>query len=406
MSRLTAWITASVLGLLLASAAPPTFAQAPGVPTPPFAPAWGMLAGWDVFAKKGCGGCHALRGFGPLTGPDLGRVTTATGFYDVGAAMWNHLPRMGEQMRAERVERPTLTAADVENVIAFLFTARYFDDLGDGRAGQRLFRAKGCVTCHSIAGAGGKVGPPLDGLKKANSPVLVAAAMWNHGPEMAEAMKAQRVARPTFKGQELVDIIAYIVQAASDTPGDTVQVVPGTPSTGQALFVQKRCVTCHAVGGTGGKVGPDLGKSGQHVSLTQFAARMWNHGPAMWAKMKERNVAVPKLSGQEMADVLAFLYTKHYFDARPSAARGGQLVRERGCTACHAVRGQGGKSAADFATSTVTGSASSLVAAMWNHAPRMEATAESKAVAWPVLTGPELGDITAYLMSLRTTAKP
>ena len=402
-------ITRTVFGILIVvgavSQAGAQQSSTPASPTQPFAPAWGMLAGWDVFAKKGCGGCHAVRGVGPVTGPDLARVTSGTSFFDVGAAMWNHLPRMGERMRAERIERPTLTPADVENVIAFVFTARYFDDLGDGKAGQRLFAAKGCVKCHAVGGAGGQVGPPLDALKRANSPVLVAAAMWNHGPEMAEAMKAQGIARPIFRDKELVDVIAYVVQAAKDTPGDTAQVVPGTPSRGQTVFTEKQCATCHAVGGKGGTVGPDLGHSGHHVSLTQLAARMWNHGPAMWAKMKERNLAVPKLSGQEMADILAYLYTNHYFDQRANVARGGQLVRERGCAACHSVRGQGGKSAADFATSTVTGSPSSIVAAMWNHASRMEATAETKTLAWPVLTGAELGDIAAYLVSLRAPTR-
>src|SRR5262245_32953772 len=226
MSRLSRWITSIAVGFVLVVAVPPVRAQqAPAAPAAPFAPSWALLAGWDVFAKKGCGGCHALRGAGPVIGPDLGRTHSGTSFYDVGAAMWNHLPRMGEQMRAQRVERPKLTPADVENVAAFVFTARYFDELGDGRAGQKLFAAKGCVTCHAVAGAGGKVGPPLDAMKKANSPVLVAAAMWNHGPEMAEVMKAQGATRPTFKDRELVDLIAYVVQAAKDTPGDTAQVV-------------------------------------------------------------------------------------------------------------------------------------------------------------------------------------
>ena len=406
MSQLRRWITTLAVGFLLVSAAaPPARAQAPAPPTPPFAPAWGMLAGWDVFAKKGCGGCHALRGFGPLTGPDLGRIRSGTGFYDIGAAMWNHLPRMGEEMRAGRIERPKLTPVDVQNVIAFVFTAGYFDELGDGRAGEKLFAAKGCVTCHSVGGAGGKVGPPLDALKKANSPVLVATAMWNHGPEMAEVMRAQGVARPQFKDRELVDIIAYVVQAAKDAPGDTAQVVPGTPSRGETLFAEKQCATCHAVGGKGGTIGPNLGSSGHHVSLTQFAARMWNHGPGMWVQMKARNIAVPKLSGQDMADVLAYLYTSHYFDQRASAARGARLVRDRGCTTCHSVRGQGGKAAADLATSTVVGSSSSVVAAMWNHAPQMENAADAKRVAWPVLSGADLADIAAYLASLHA-AKP
>ena len=395
MTGVRQWFMHAALGLVIVATV--SAAEAQQSPTPPFAPAWGLLAGWDVFAKKGCGGCHALRGAGPVTGPDLARIQSGTSFFDIGAAMWNHLPRMGAQMRAQRIERPKLTPADVENVAAFVFTAGYFDDLGDGRAGQKLFAAKACLMCHAVGNSGGQVGPPLDAMKKANSPVLVAAAMWNHGPEMAEIMKAQGVARPTFKDRELVDVIAYVVQAAKETPGETAQVVPGTPSRGQALFTEKQCVTCHAVGGKGGTVGPKLGTSGQHVSLTQFAARMWNHGPAMWAAMKARNIAVPQLSGQEMADLLAYLYTNHYFDQRASAARGARLVRDRGCTTCHAVRGQGAKTAADFATSTAVRTPASVVAAMWNHSGEMESAADAKRVAWPVLSGAELADIAAFL---------
>ena len=108
MTRVTRCIPGGLAAiiLLVAVALPAADAQAPAPPTPPFAPAWGMMAGWDVFAKKGCGGCHALRGFGPQTGPDLGRITSGIGFFDIGAAMWNHLPRMGEQMRAARIRSP------------------------------------------------------------------------------------------------------------------------------------------------------------------------------------------------------------------------------------------------------------------------------------------------------------
>jgi mono/diheme cytochrome c family protein len=245
-------------------------------------------------------------------------------------------------------------------------------------------------------------------MRRASSPVLVAAAMWNHGPEMAAAMKAKGLARPTLQAAELLDLIAYVVGAARDAGGETAQVVPGTPERGEKRFAERHCATCHAVGGKGPRVGPDLGTTRQHVSLTAFAARMWNHGPAMWARMKERGLEVPRLAGQDMADVLAYLFTVHYFDQRASAARGAALVRDRGCTACHAVRGEGGKAAADFATSTVVGSPTALLAAMWNHGPRMDARAESSGVVWPVLRGQDLADITAYLGSLgrRPTAPP
>jgi mono/diheme cytochrome c family protein len=398
-SRVVTATAVSILTLLLALGEA-LAQQPPAPPTLPFAPAWGMIAGWDVFANKGCGKCHAVRGVGGGVGPDLGRIATARSFFEIGAAMWNHLPRMGARMRELGIERPVLSPREAADLIAFLFTAQYFDESGDAKAGERLFAAKGCVQCHAVGGKGGTVGPALDGLKKANSPVLVAAAMWNHGPQMAEVMKAKGIPRPAFQERELVDLIAYVVQAAQDTGGETAQVVPGTPERGQMIFAARQCVACHSVGGKGAKVGPDLGTATHHLSLTRFAERMWNHGPPMWAKMKERGIEVPKLSGQDVADILAYLYTSRYLDDKASSQRGAHLVRDKGCLTCHSVRGKGGKLAADYATSRVVSSPVSLVAGMWNHSAYMEAKAQKQDIAWPVLTGQELGDIAAYLASL------
>jgi len=408
MSRSTwcaRWLPA-VCGLVLLSAVAPARAQPPAPPKP-FGPDWAMFAGYDVFVKKGCGQCHSVRGVGGKIGPDLARIRTEAGFYELGAALWNHLPLMGARMRQEGRERPTLTALDVSNLLAFLFTAQYADESGDATAGERLFAAKGCVRCHGAGGQGGDGGPPLTALRRANSPVLVATAMWNHGPKMAEAMRARDIPRPTFKGKELVDIIAYVV-AAGPRPeaAETVQVVPGTPERGEKLFADKQCVTCHTIGGKGGTVGPMLGRA-HHVSLTQFAGAMWNHGPAMWARMKERGIAVPQLAGQDTADIVAYLYTAHYFDhTAGSATRGRQLVQTKGCLGCHSVRGKGGTVSADFATSTVVGSSASVIAAMWNHSRSMEDKARTRDVKLPALTGAELADITRYLGSLAPRPTP
>ncbi len=338
----------------------------PQQPPLPFAPDWALLAGWDVYAKKGCGQCHGVRSSSEgRAAPDLARIQSATGFFDLGAALWNHLPLMGTKMREMGIERPTLTPLEVANVLAFIFTAQYGDEQGNAKTGERLFTAKGCVQCHSVGGKGGSVGPALDALKRTNSPVLVAARMWNHGPRMAETMQAKGIERPTFKRNELVDIIAYITATAKDPGGDSAQIVPGTPERGEKLFREKQCAACHTIGGKGGKVGPELGRA-HHVSLTQFAGLMWNHGPAMWARMKERGIQAPELTGQEMAEV-----------------------------------------AADFATSNVVGSPSALVAAMWNHSRAMEDRAQKRGIKLPTLKGQELADISAYFRSLtKATAAP
>ena len=394
--------SACCASFLLATSA---VAQQPATQPPrPFAPDWALIAGWDVYAQKGCGQCHGVRsGSEGRTAPDLARIQSGTGFYDLGAAMWNHLPLMGAKMREMGIERPTLTPLELSNVLAFVFTAQYNDELGDAKTGERLFTAKRCVQCHAVGGKGGSVGPPLDALKRANSPVLVAARMWSHGPQMADAMRAKGIDRPTFRRNELVDIIAYITATAKDPGGETAQVIPGTPERGEKLFPDKQCAGCHTIGGKGGKVGPELGRA-HHVSLTQFAGLMWNHGPAMWARMKERGIQAPELTGQEMADIVAYLYTAHYFDpAAGNSTRGRQVLETKGCVSCHSVRGRGGKVAADFVTSNVVGSPAAVVAAMWNHSRSMEDQASKQGVKLPTLKGQELADLVTYLRSLRGT---
>lgn len=131
---------------------------------------------------------------------------------------------------------------------------------------------------------------------------------------------------------------------------------------------------------------------------------MWNHAPAMVAKMHERNIEVPQLTGQQMADILAYLFTTRYFERPGSARRGEALLQSKGCLGCHAIAGKGGKVGGDFARSALVGSPERLIAGMWNHSRLMEEQATARGVAWPVLTGPELGDLAAYLGTLARPA--
>jgi mono/diheme cytochrome c family protein len=398
MSRPTRTARAALGFLVLALVAVPApLVRAQEQPPHPFAPTWANLAGATVFSQKGCGLCHAIRGYGATAGPDLSQIERKS-FFDLGAAMSNHL-------RGVNIRKPTLSPEETTSLIAFLFTLQYYDPGGDRTAGEQLFTAKGCALCHEVGGKGGHRGPGLDFLKRGYSPVLVAAALWNHGPEMAEAIEAQGIKRPTFEGKELADLIAYIVSAAKDGGGELVQVAPGTPERGAKLFASKQCVTCHSVGGKGGKVGPELGRR-QHVSLTQFTALMWNHGPKMWAKMQERGIQVPRLKPQEMADIVAYLYVSHYFDEVVDPGRGQQVLDSKGCLSCHTARGKGTKVGTDLATYPAARSSAALVASLWNHPRWLEARRQE--VPSPLFTGQELADVAAYLATLpkASTAKP
>ena len=181
------------------------------------------LAGSRVFGAKGCVKCHTINGVGGEGAPDLGRIRRPRSFYDLATAMWNHAPRMAERMAELGIPKPQLDSREAGDLVAFLFTVDYFDPPGRVDAGRQLFTEKRCVVCHQVGGTGGVVGPNLDFLKQYGSPIFLATAMWNHGPQMSEAMQARGIARPTFKDAELRDLIAYVNSASPvwpQSPGD------------------------------------------------------------------------------------------------------------------------------------------------------------------------------------------
>lgn len=391
------WFVRWIIAALLLFLSSPVLAAEDAL----FSPTQDPIAGSRIFGAKGCARCHAINGVGGKVGPDLGRIPRPRSFYDLAAAMWNHFPRMAARMKELGVTRPHLDTRETGHLIAFLYTLNYFDPPGSPKAGKKLFTQKRCVVCHQVGGTGGVVGPNLDFLKQYGSPIFVATAMWNHGPAMAEAMRARGITRPTFTATELIDLIAYL-KAASPTPvEEPLFVLPGRAEEGHRLFVERGCHACHGVRGEGGKVGPDLAERGLHKSLTEFAAAMWNKIPAMMAAMKDIGIAVPRLEPQEMADIVAYLYSVQYFAESGDPRRGEELVTARGCLGCHPVRGKGGKKAGDLARATRFPSPAAAVAAMWNHALIMEEVVPPQKTAWPQFRPDEMADLVAYLQELR-----
>ena len=355
---------------------------------PLFSPTQDPLAGARVFGEKGCVKCHAINGIGGKVGPDLGRLPRPRSFFDLATAMWNHLPRMAERMRQLGVPRPALDRREAGDLIAFLFTLSYFDPPGNPEAGRRLFVEKKCVVCHQVAGSGGVIGPSLDFVGQYGSPILVATDMWNHGPAMAELMRARRIERPLFKDAELLDLIAYLKSVSPDPAGDPLYVLPGRADEGRRLFAEKRCTQCHGAGGQGGRLGPDLGQRGLDRSLTQFATAMWNKAPAMMAAMKAQGIALPQLRAEEMADLVAYLYSVRYFAEPGDPRKGRELLTAKRCLTCHPLEGKGGSVAPDLARVKGLDAPAAVIAALWSHS-----------VAGAELRPEEMADLVAFFQA-------
>lgn len=75
------------------------------------------------------------------------------------------------------------------------------------------------------------------------------------------------------------------------------------PKKGEELFTTKKCATCHGVGGTGGKKGPDISHIGS--KLTREELIVWISDPQ--AKKPDTKMPKPRITEQELKDVVDYL---------------------------------------------------------------------------------------------------
>lgn len=142
-------------------------------------------------------------------------------------------------------------------------------------------------------------------------------------------------------------------------------------------------------------MGPPLAERAVYESLTGFAAAMWNKAPAMTGAMRRLGIPVPNLLPEEMADLVAYLYSVEYFAVPGNAVRGRQLVSRKGCLSCHSLNGKGGSSASDLGSDWNDGSRARIVSALWNHISIEKSAKERQ--TWPVLRPGEMADLVTFL---------
>ncbi len=178
--------------------------------------------------------------------------------------------------------------------------------------GKELFETKTCAYCHSINNDGGKkTGPDLGKWESLKSPVLWAAIMWNHVPEMTKVFNEKKISYPAFTGDE-IDFLFEYIHSQSELKGSTYSF-PGDADRGAFLFQYLGCIQCHSVNNKGGKISVDLSTIAINAkSDSELAARMITHAPYMGKEAAMQNLYWPKLQGNEIAHL--FLYFKSLTD--------------------------------------------------------------------------------------------
>jgi cytochrome c2 len=212
--------------------------------------------------------------------------------------------------------------------------------LDEGRA---LIVQSGCVSCHEIPGFEGLSfhGPALDsiGLKVRADWLRV----WLKDPK--SYLEQSRMGNFRLSDDEVGGLQAFLLSQRSTPPLDSSAVDWGKADTsnGRALFGELRCVSCHAVNGRGGTMGPELTRIGDKVR------RDW-----LFSFLEDPHRVQPetamlqyRLGDDQLRDLSAFLLDEYrsgdtgaepppvtYQDGRAIASGRSTFVR-RGCTSCH-----------------------------------------------------------------------
>ena len=171
--------------------------------------------GKTLFQAKGCAQCHSLPGEearGGKVGPELTGQRMPRTVSQFAGLMWNHAPRMAERMAARGMKPPRFSDKEMADLISYLYSARYFEQSGNANSGRKVFADKGCAACHSLEEGAAGLGPELGGWKGQVSSPRLAAALWNHGPAMLEQMQQAKVEWPTFRPEEMENLMTFLNQ--------------------------------------------------------------------------------------------------------------------------------------------------------------------------------------------------
>jgi mono/diheme cytochrome c family protein len=178
--------------------------------------------------------------------------------------------------------------------------------------------------------------------------------------------------------------------------------LPEDPTRGARLFVSKGCVKCHALRGEGGKIGPDLGKIDLGETQLDLASKLWNHIPSMIVGMEQVRIIKPSVTGDELTQISAYLYSLKFFDEPGNPTQGKYVFTEKGCGNCHPVSGKGKQGEPGLDQFPQNISAVFLSQEIWNHGPVMIAQMVRLGMKWPLFEGTEIMDLLEYI---KTNAK-
>jgi len=341
------------------------------------------VRGERLFQSLACIQCHSVGGAGGTTAPDLGRIMDR-GFTpaSLAATMWNHAPTMWASMRQHQIAAGELDTQGAQDLMAFFYSARFFEQPGDAGRGKRAFKSLGCAGCHGLTQAVNPKAKPVNQWQALADPLALVDAMWNHRAEMQAESAAKRAAPPQLNVQDLTDMLVYL-RNLPETRAKTGLFHIEVAGTDQPVFQSAGCAKCH-------QTVEALADRVKGKTLTEIAVDMWNHGPRMAAAGAS---AAPLAPGEMQALVSSFWAVK-FFEAAGRPAAGSRVFAGKNCATCHNDASSG---APHLPGAGHEFSGAAMVSVLWKHGPDMLDRMKTKGIAWPRFEGAQMADLIAYL---------
>jgi cytochrome c2 len=358
--------------------------------------------GAALFFSKGCATCHSLPGdtrtkilpvLGDMQRQHLTGGKPLTGA-EIAARLWNHGPAMWSTMAEVLFQKTPFTKTEMADLFAFLYYLGLLDPPGDAEKGRWLIEKKGCANCHAMD------------LEETDSnlwsisywsdhtdPIRLASEMWNHASDMQAQIIRKLDYWPELEETDMADIVAFVLTV--NPIAEKKDIHFGDQVRGRQLFRVKRCADCHRESRGDGGVGPSIPElKGVAHSVGGLGAMMWNHFPKMNAMTHRTQFKWASLEPDEMADMIAFLFSVGYFDEVGDPSKGREIFVSKRCSTCHeGPNSRGGNIRLPGGSSSFV----SIAVAMWNHGPVMMASIKRAGLEWPTLTREQVVDLAAYL---------
>ena len=345
--------------------------------------------GRDLFAERGCMGCHRYEGF------DRETDTLASTRQSIGQ-LEDQIRANDKQIREETTASETVEdEAEVRRLLAHAESLRVTNSLLAARIDQLNLQAKYLMQDQK------KVGPNLKDVRAKLRKEWV--PFWLEDPQgfrpgtkmptfwrFSKPHEGARVSMRDKDGSEQIQAIAaYLWQESVEAKLATQQ--RGDAGKGKQLFETRGCMACHSIGEGDNKLGGDFAANLQRVGEKanfDYIVR-WIHNPRErvapycpkekrdltaedykkknlpfvfdtelhstcpndGAELQVQNMTVMpnfRLSEQDSRDIATYLFSlssqpsyqaANFMDDTNLKVKGRDLIKQYGCAGCHEIRG-------------------------------------------------------------------